>query len=135
MASKIITHPASVVAQNKKDCVRVLGRGARSKSKRRSTPASLSGNFTNVPATCLERRLRTAQSNYTQGYVPHVIGNWNVLTFTGKEWELVKEAKIFHLDIVEVFSTMRSGFGIVYLNGKKKLFYSGADPNFFELKV
>ena len=40
MISKIATHEVSVVAQNKKDRARVLGIGARSKSKRHSPPAS-----------------------------------------------------------------------------------------------
>ena len=69
MVPKTITHAASVVARNKKDRVRVLGRGTRSKSKRHSLSASLLGNSTNVPATRLERRSRTAQSIRTQGYI------------------------------------------------------------------
>ena len=48
MVSKIITHAASVVAQNKKDRVRVLSRVIRSKSKRHSPPAS----FQAAPPTC-----------------------------------------------------------------------------------
>ena len=63
MVSKVMTLAASVVAQNKKDRVRVLGRGIRSKSKRHFPPASLLGNSTNVPATRLERRSRTVHSN------------------------------------------------------------------------
>ena len=31
-----------------------------------------------------------------------LLGNWNILTLTGKELELVEEAKRYHLDIVEV---------------------------------
>ena len=87
MVPKIITHAASVDAQNKKDRVRVLGRGTRSKSKRHSQPSSLLGSSTNVPATRLERRSRTAKSNRIQGYVVHFrkkrhilpLGNWNAL--------------------------------------------------------
>ena len=63
--SKIVTHAASVVVQNKKDRVRVLGRGTRSKSKRHFPLASLLGSSTNMPATPFERRPRTAQSNRT----------------------------------------------------------------------
>ena len=51
MVPKIITYAATIVAQNKKDGVQVIGRGAHSKSKRHSPPASLSGNFTKMPGT------------------------------------------------------------------------------------
>ena len=71
MVPKIITHAAAVVSQNKKDGVLVLGRETLSKSKRHSPPTSFLGSSTNVPATRLERRSRTAQSNRTQGYVAH----------------------------------------------------------------
>ena len=95
------------------------------KNKRHSSPASLLGSSTNGPATRLERWSKTAQSNCTQGYVAHfrknhhrlLLGNWNVLTLTKKELELVKEAKKYHLDIVGVCSTKRRGSGIVDLNG------------------
>ena len=63
MVPKIITHAASTIAQNKKDLVQVLGRGARSKSKRHSPLASLPGSFTNMPFASLERRSRTGQSS------------------------------------------------------------------------
>ena len=90
-----------------------------------------------MPATRLERRLRTAQGNRTQGYVANfrknhyklLPGNWNVFTLTGKELELVEEAKKCHLDIVGVSPTKRRGSGIVDLDGGWKLFYSGADPS------
>ena len=132
MVPKIITHAASGVAENKKDRVRVLGRGTRLKSKRHSPPASLLGSSTNVPAaTRSERQSRTAQRNCTEGYVAHfrkkhrkpLLGNWNVLTLTGKEMELVEEAKKCHLDIVGVSSTKRRGSGIVDLNVGWKLFF------------
>ena len=71
MVPKIITHAASVVSQNKKHRVRVLGRETRLKGKRYFPPASLSVSSTNVPATRLERRSRTTQSNRTHGYVAH----------------------------------------------------------------
>ena len=137
MVPKIITHTGSVVGQNKKDRVRVLGRGTRSKSKRHSPQTSLSGNSTNVPATRLESRSSTAQSNPTQGYVAHfrkkhhrlLLGNWNVLTLTGNQLELVEEAKKYHLDIGGVSSTKKCGSGIVDLDGGWKLFCSGADPS------
>ena len=58
-----------------------------------------------------------------------MLGNWNILTLTGKELELVEEAKRYHLDIIEVSSTKRRGSGTVDLDGGWKLFYSGADPS------
>ena len=136
MAKRTEINTASDVAQYKKVRVRVLGRGARSKNKRQSPSVSLSGSSTNVLATRLERRMGTAQSNRTQGKVAHsranhhqlLYGNWNVLTLTGKELELVEEAKKYHLDIVGISSTKRRGSGTVNLDGGWKLFYSGADP-------
>ena len=53
---------SQVVIQRNPYGVRVLGRGARSKNKRQSPPASPSGSSTNVPATRLERRMEAAQS-------------------------------------------------------------------------
>ena len=137
MVPKIIAHAVSVVAENKMDRVQALGRGTRLKSKRHSPPASLLGSSTKVPATRLERRTRTAQSNRTEGYVAHfrknhrilLLGNWNVLTLTGKELELVEEAKKCYLDIVGVSSTKRRGSGIIDLDVRWKLFYLGADPS------
>ena len=54
--------------------------------------------------------------------------NWNILTLTGKELELVEEAKQYHFDIIGVSLTKRCGSGTVDLDGCWKLFYSGADP-------
>ena len=90
-----------------------------------------------MPATRLERRSRTARSNRTPGYIAHfrknhlrlLLGNGNVLIFTGKELELVEEAKKNHRDIVGVSSTKRRGSGIADLDGGLKLVYSGADPS------
>ena len=75
-----------------------------------------------------------AQSISTRDNVAHsrinhhqlLLGNWNILTLTGKEQELVEEAKRYHLDIIGVSSTKRRGSGIVNFNGGWKLFYSGA---------
>ena len=124
-----------VVIQRNPYGVRVLGRGARSKNKRQSPPASPCGSSTNVPATRLERRMEAAQSicirdNVAHSWVNHhqlLLGNWNILTLTGKELELVEEAKRYHLDIIGVSSTKRCGSGTV--DGGWKLFYSGADPS------
>ena len=126
-----------VVIQRNPYGVRVLGRGARSKNKRQSPPAGPSGSSTNVPATRLERRMEAAQSIRTRDNVAHsrvnhhqlLLGNWNILTLTGKELELVEEAKRYHLDIIGVSSTKRRGSGTVDLDGGWKLFYSGADPS------
>ena len=57
------------------------------------------------------------------------MGNWNILTLTGKELELVEEAKRYHFDIIGVSSTKRRGSGTVDLDGGWKFFYSGADPS------
>ena len=73
MVRKIITHAASVVARNKKGRVRVLGRGARSKIKRYSLPASLSGSSTNVPLHVWRgnRGQHKRKVIRTQGYDAH----------------------------------------------------------------
>ena len=81
--------------------------------------------------------MEAAQSIRTRDNVPHsrvnhhqlLLGNWNILTLTGKELELVEEAKRYHLDIIRVSSTKRRGSGTVDLDGGWKLFYSGADPS------
>ena len=57
------------------------------------------------------------------------MGNWNILTLTGNELELVEEAKRYHHDIIGVSSTKRRGSGTVDLDGGWKLFYSGADSS------
>ena len=105
MVSKIVSQVESVFAQNKKNLDRVLGRGIISTSQpfrqlHQRAPSSL------------DRRSKTAKSNRTQGYVTHfrenhhglLLGNWNFFTLTGKDLELVDEAK-YHLDIVGVSST------------------------------
>ena len=46
-----------VIMQRNPYGIRVLGKGAHSKNKRQSPPASSSGSSTNVPATRLERRM------------------------------------------------------------------------------
>ena len=53
---------SQIVIQQNPYGVQVLGRGARSKNKRQSPPASPSGSSANVPATRLERRMEAAQS-------------------------------------------------------------------------
>ena len=78
-----------------------------------------------MPAARLERQSRTEQSNRTQIYDAHfrknhhrlLLGNWNVLTLTEKELELVEEPKKYHLDIVEVSSIKSRRSGIVDLDG------------------
>ena len=58
-----------------------------------------------------------------------LLGNWNILTLTKKELELVEEAKRYHLDSIGVSSTKQRGSGTVDVDGGWKLFYSGADPS------
>ena len=61
--------------------------------------------------------MEAAQSIRTRDNVAHsrvnhhqlLLGNWNILTLTGKELELVEEAKRYHLDIIGVSSTKRRG--------------------------
>ena len=126
-----------VVIQRNPYGVRVLGRGARSKNKLQSPPASPSGSFTNVPATCLERRMEAAQSIRTRDKCrtltgqpsPTAVGQLEYPPLTGKELKLVEEEKRYHLNITGVFSTKRRGSGTVDLDGGWKLFYSGADPS------
>ena len=60
---------SKVVIQQNPYGARVLGRGARSKNKRQSPPASLSSCSTNVPVTRLERRMEAAQSIRTRDNV------------------------------------------------------------------
>ena len=77
---------SQVVIQQNPCGVRVLGRGARSKNKRQSPPASPSGSSINVPATCLERRMEAALRIRTRDNVAHarvnhhqlLLGNWNI---------------------------------------------------------
>ena len=96
---------SQVVIQRNPYGVRVLGRGARSKNKRQSPPASPSGSSINVPATRLKRRMEAAQSIRTRDNVAHsrvnhhqlLLGNWNILTLTGKKLELVEESGIISI--------------------------------------
>ena len=91
----------------------------------------------NVPAIRLERRMEAAQSIRTRDNVAHsrvnhhqlLSGYWNILTFTGKELDLIEEAKRYHLDIIRVSSTKRRSSGTVDVDGGRKLFYSRADPS------
>ena len=72
------------------------------------------------------------RDNVSHSRVNHqqlLLGNWNILTITGKELVLVDEAKQYHFDIIGVSSTKRRGSGTVDLDGGWKLFYSGADSS------
>ena len=60
-----------------------------------------------------------------------LLGNANILILTGKELELVEEAKRYHLNILEVSSTKRHDYETVDVDGTWKLFYCGADPSMF----
>ena len=66
---------SQVVIQRNPYGIRVLGRGARSKNKRHSPPASPSGSSINVPTTRLERRMEAAQSIRTRDNVAHSQSN------------------------------------------------------------
>ena len=63
--------------------------------------------------------MEAAQSIPTRDNVAHsqvnhhqlLLGNWNILTLTGKELELVEEAKPYHLDTIRVSSTKQRGSG------------------------
>ena len=81
--------------------------------------------------------MEAAQSIFTRDSVAHsrvnhhqlLLVNSNILTLTGKELELVEEAKRYHLDIIGISSTEKRGSETVDLDGGWKLFYSGADPS------
>ena len=63
--------------------------------------------------------MEAAQSICTRDNVAHsqanhhqlLLGNWKILTLTGKELEVLEEAKRYHLDIIRVFSTKRRRSG------------------------
>ena len=57
------------------------------------------------------------------------LSNWNILTLPKKKSDLVEEAKQYHFHSVEVSSTKKSGCGTLDMDGRWKLFYSGADSN------
>ena len=104
---------------------RVLGRGSRSKVRRHYPPDRLSGSSSNASATRLERRWTAESNRMLKGYCAHFLknhhrplGSWNILSHTGKELELVKEAKKYHLDIVGVSFTKKRGSGIADLEGE-----------------
>ena len=96
------------------------------KNKRQSPPASPSCSSTNVPTTYLERQMEAVHSICTRDNVAHsrvnhhqlLLGNCNMLALTGKELELVKEAKRYHLNIIGVSSTKRRSSGTVDLDGE-----------------
>ena len=83
--------------------------------------------------------MEAAQSIRTRNNVAHsrvnhhqqLLGNWNILILTGKELELVQEAKRYFLDSIGVSSIKRRGTGTVDLDGGWKRFFSGADPSMF----
>ena len=79
-----------------------------------------------------QRRVIRTRDNVTHSPVNHhqlLLSNWNILTLTEKELELVEKAKRYHFDIVGVSSIKRRGYGTVDLDGGWKLFYSGAVPS------
>ena len=105
-------HAASDGAQDKKVRVRVLGRGTRSKSKLQSPPhADRQGKPINALDKRLGRHMGATHRKCTRAG-PNcrdlAIGNWNVLSLTGKEQELVGEAQQYRLHTVGISSTKRS---------------------------
>ena len=70
-------------------------------------------------------KILAAQSSRTRDNVAHslvnhhqlLLGNWNMLTLTRKELELVEEAKRYDLDIIGVSSTKKRGSGTMDLDG------------------
>ena len=113
-------HTASDGGQDKKDRVRVLGRGTRSKISY-SLPRKL--NITGNPST---QSLSIWGGKWGAAHIKCMrigpncrdlaIGSWNVSSLTGKEQELVCEAQQYRLDIVRISSTKRRGSGTVELN-------------------
>ena len=54
-------------------------------------------------------------------------GNWKITSLTGKEHELVDEAKRYFPDVVGISSTKRRGYNTVELDDGWKLSYSGVE--------
>jgi len=91
-----------------------------------------------VPPAHLGRRTGTAKSASVLGDLKDtrkrqschklVIGNWNITSLTGKEHELVEEAKRYSPDVVGISSTKRRGCNTVELDDVWKLFYSSVVP-------
>ena len=75
---------SQVVIQRNPYGVRVLGKGARSKNKRQSPPASPNGSSINVPVTSLERRMEAAQGIRTRDNVAHLRVNQPSPTVAGQ---------------------------------------------------
>ena len=102
------------------------------KNKQQSPPqADRHRKPTNAVAKRLGRQMGAAHKKCTR-VGPNcrdlAIGNWDVLSLTGKDQELVCEAQQHRLDVVGISSTKRRGSGgTVKLNGGWKIFYSGVD--------
>jgi len=64
-----------------------------------------------------------------------MVGNLKTTRPTGKERELVEEAKRLSLDVVAIFSTKRGGSNTMELDDWWKLFYSGVNPAKFAQAV
>ena len=83
-------------------------------------------------ATRLEMRSRTALSYHSQGFVAHfgkIVTDCCMAskTFSSLQEELlVGRGSKKYVNIVEVSSTTKFGFGIIYLDFGWKLFHSGA---------
>jgi len=53
-----------------------------------------------------------------------VIGNWKITSFTGKEHEVVEDAKLYFLDVVSILLVKRCGSNVVELDNGWKLIYT-----------
>ncbi|CAF3749773.1 unnamed protein product [Rotaria sp. Silwood1] len=94
-----------------------------------------SDGFANCPrrhggsAQCLNGTFSRTKHQHQQRQCKMKIGTWNVTSLTGKEFELIEEAKKYQLDILGISSTKRKGQGTLALNNGWQLFYSGVDQS------
>jgi len=126
-------HRVSVVARANKESARALSRRTHLKNPRQFPhQLSIRGGSYVAPAKHLGRRMGTAQSASTLGDLRAThkrqfrhklgIGNWNISSLRGKEYELVDEVKRYSLDVVGVASTKLRGSNTVELVDGWKLF-------------
>jgi len=68
------------------------------------------------------------ESHVQMAILPQATGTCNITSLSGKEHELVEEAKRYSLDVVGISSTKRRDSNTVDVDNGWKLFYSGVDP-------
>ena len=71
---------------------------------------------------------RANHCNQQHQYKTH-IDIWNITTLTGKEIELIEEARQYQLDMVGISLKKRKDKGILSLNNDWQLFYLDVDPS------